>query len=90
MKEAEKGQSVRQQRIKKEYFTSLVVQGVRLCASNAEGAGLIPGGKSKIPRAAWHNQGRNEERVMDVRRRKHFKIKEKSTTSSTVCRQIEN
>ena len=53
MKETEKGQSVRQQRIKKECCsTSLVVQWLRLCASNAEGAGLIPGGESKIPRAA--------------------------------------
>ena len=41
--------------------TSLVVQWVRLCASSAEGAGLIPGGESKIPRGAWHNQGRKEE-----------------------------
>ena len=31
--------------------TSLVVQWLRLCASNAEGVGLIPGQGTKIPHA---------------------------------------
>ena len=36
--------------------TSLAVQWLRLCASTAEGAGLIPGQGSKILHAAWHGQ----------------------------------
>ena len=40
--------------------TSLAVQGLRLCASNAGGAGLIPGRGTKIPHAARHGQKQNE------------------------------
>ena len=36
--------------------TSLVVQWLRLHASNAGGMGLIPGWGSKIPQAVWHHQ----------------------------------
>ena len=36
--------------------TSLVVQWLRLHASNAGGAGLIPGWETKIPRAMWRGQ----------------------------------
>lgn len=43
-----------------EYCTSLVVQGVGLYASNAEGAGTVLVGKVRSPHA-WHSKGRNEE-----------------------------
>ena len=33
-----------------------VVQWLRLCASNAGGAGSIPGQGTKIPHASWHGQ----------------------------------
>ena len=36
--------------------TSLAVQWLRLCASNARGTGSIPGWGTKIPHAAWHGQ----------------------------------
>ena len=36
--------------------TSLVVQWLRLCASNAGGMSLIPGPGTKIPRATWCGQ----------------------------------
>ena len=38
------------------FGTSLAVQWLRLCASNAEGAGLIPGQGTKIPHAVQHCQ----------------------------------
>ena len=34
----------------------LWVQWLRFCASNAGGMGLIPGGGTKIPHAAWYGQ----------------------------------
>ena len=40
--------------------TSLAVQWLRFCASNAGGMGSIPGGGTKIPHAAWHSQKKNE------------------------------
>ena len=36
--------------------TSLVVQWLRLCASNAGGVGLIPGWGMKIPHVSQHSQ----------------------------------
>ena len=36
--------------------TSLEVQWLRLLASNAGGAGSIPGQGTKIPHVAWHGQ----------------------------------
>ena len=33
-----------------------MVQWLRLCASNAEGAGLIPGWGTRIPHAMWYDQ----------------------------------
>ena len=42
--------------IKKANRTSLAVQQLRLWASNARGAGLIPGQGTKILHAAWHSQ----------------------------------
>ena len=36
--------------------TSLVVQWLRLCASNAGGTCSIPGGGTKIPHAVWCGQ----------------------------------
>ena len=36
--------------------TSLAVQGLRLCASTAGGAGLIPGQGTKILYALWHSK----------------------------------
>ena len=36
--------------------TSLAVQSLRLRASTAEGAGLIPGQGTKIPHAVWCSQ----------------------------------
>ena len=41
--------------------TSLVVQWLRLPASNAGGEGSIPGGGTKIPRAAWCSQKKKKE-----------------------------
>ena len=35
---------------------SLAVQWLRLCAFTVEGLGLIPGGGTKIPQAAWRGQ----------------------------------
>ena len=35
---------------------SLMVQSLRLYASTAESAGLIPGPGTKIPHATWHGQ----------------------------------
>ena len=35
---------------------SLPVQWLRLCASSAEGTGLIPGQGTKIPPVMWHSQ----------------------------------
>ena len=40
--------------------TSLAVQGLRLCASTAGGAGLIPGQGTKILYALWHSKKKNE------------------------------
>ena len=40
----------------KDYGTSLAVQWLRLCTSNAGGAGLIPGWGTKIPHATWYGQ----------------------------------
>ena len=37
-------------------WTSLAVQCLRLRASTAGGAGLVPGRETKIPHAAWHGQ----------------------------------
>ena len=36
--------------------TSLVVQGLRLHASNSPGMGSIPDQGTKIPQAVWHDQ----------------------------------
>ena len=36
--------------------TSLEVQWLKLCASNAEGVGSIPGRGTKIPHATYHGQ----------------------------------
>ena len=36
--------------------TSLVIQWLRLCASNQGGTGLIPGQGTKIPCVMWHSQ----------------------------------
>ena len=36
--------------------TTLVDQWLRLCASSAEDMGLIPGFRTKIPHAMWHDQ----------------------------------
>ena len=36
--------------------TSLVVQGLRLHASNSSAMGSIPGQGTKIPQAVWHDQ----------------------------------
>ena len=52
---------MRRARIKKQVYdmlkeTSLVVQWLRLCASNAGGTGLIPGRGTKIPYVMWHSQ----------------------------------
>ena len=44
--------------------TSLVVQWLRLYASNAGGMGLIPGQGPKIPLVTWHGQG--EKKRMNV------------------------
>ena len=41
---------------KKKFETSLVVQLLRLCPSNAEGMGSIPSQGTEIPHAAWHSQ----------------------------------
>ena len=41
---------------KKKFETSLVVQLLRLCPSNAGGVGSIPGQRTEIPHAAWHSQ----------------------------------
>ena len=38
--------------------TSLAVQWLRLCASQAGGVGLIPGQGTEIPHAAWCGQKR--------------------------------
>ena len=40
--------------------TSLVVQRLRLCASNVEGTGSIPGQGTKIPQASWHGRKINK------------------------------
>ena len=39
---------------KKSEGTSLAVQWLRLCASNARGMGSIPGWGTKIPYVVWH------------------------------------
>ena len=38
------------------FWTSLVVKRLKLCASNAGGAGSIPGQGTMIPHAVWHGQ----------------------------------
>ena len=40
--------------------TSLVVQWLRLCTSNAGGMGSIPGQETKIPCAAWCGKRKKE------------------------------
>jgi len=45
---------------KKEGRTSLVVQWLRLCPSNAEGVGSIPGRGTKIPNGTWCSQKLNK------------------------------
>ena len=45
---------------KKEGRTSLVVQWLRLCPSNAEGMGSIPGRGTKIPNGTWCSQKLNK------------------------------
>ena len=42
------------------FGTSLAVPWVRFCASNAEGAGLIPGQGTKIPHAVQHRKQTNK------------------------------
>ena len=42
-------------------WISLAVQWLRLRASNAAGAGSIPGRGNKIPHAAWHRQKKKKE-----------------------------
>ena len=43
--------------------TSLAVQLLRLCASTAGGVGLIPGGGTKIPQAAWATKKANNKQT---------------------------
>ena len=42
-----------------DHKTSLVIQWLRLCASNAGDVGLIPGQGTKISHATWHGQKKN-------------------------------
>ena len=42
---------------------SLAVQWLKLCPSNAGGAGLIPGGGTKIPRVLWCSQKKKKRDV---------------------------
>ena len=46
--------------LKKEGRTPLVVQWLRLCPSNAEGMGLIPGRGTKIPSGTWCSEKLNK------------------------------
>ena len=46
-----------------EWGTPLVVQWLSVWASNARGAGLIPGQETKIPHAAWCNQKEGKKKV---------------------------
>ena len=41
--------------------TSLVVQWLRLCASNAGGVGSIPGQGAKIPYASWPKKPKHKQ-----------------------------
>ena len=41
--------------------TSLVVQCLRLCTSNAEGTGSFPGSGTKIPHASWCGQKKTQD-----------------------------
>ena len=43
--------------------TSLALQGLRLCAPTAGGAGLIPGQGAKIPYALWHSKTNQRKRL---------------------------
>ena len=47
---------IREEINKIKIWTSLVVQWLRLHASNARNVGLIPGQGTKIPHAMWHGQ----------------------------------
>ena len=45
--------------------TSLVVQGKRVRAPNAEGPGLIPGWETKVPQATRHGQKNKKKNTED-------------------------
>ena len=46
--------------------TSLVVQWLRLCASNSGGTGSIPGQGTKSPHAAWHGQKKKKKKKLKI------------------------
>ena len=55
-------------KIKKKFKTSLVVQLLRLCPSNAGGVGSIPGWGTKVPHAAWHSQKERKKYTLKINR----------------------
>ena len=60
--------------------TSRAAQLLRLHASSASGAGLIPGQRIKIPHAVWHGQ---KTKIRTKKKStKIFKIKKKKNTKS--------
>ena len=52
--------------------TSLVVQWLRLSASNARGMGSIPGQGTKIPHAMWHSQNKQTKNVYNINREREY------------------
>ena len=58
------------------YFsgTPLLVQWLRLCASNAGDVGLIPGWGTKISHAMWHGQKKKKEKKDIYLKKKLFYI----------------
>ena len=57
--------------------TSRAAQLLRLHASSASGAGLIPGQRTKIPHAVWHGQ-KTKIRTKKKNPQKYLKLKKKT------------
>ena len=59
--------------------TSLAVQWLRLCTSNAGGMGSIPGQGTKIPHAAWCSQKKLKIKNKAAEKIKNSQVKKKRT-----------
>ena len=62
--------------------TSLVVQWLRLCTSNAGGTGSFPGSGTKIPHASWYGEKiKKQDPYIYYLQGTHFRSKDTQTKS---------